>query len=323
MTRIVVMTTGGTISTRDVDGSGAKPVLRGEDLLQAIPGLDAVAEVEVAELAFVPGAFMTLAMMQQMSTRAQQILARPEVTGLVVTHGTDTLEESAYLLHLTVASEKPVVFTGAMRNSSQIGFDGYRNLSDAVRVAASPTARALGTLVVLNEEIHSARWVTKTNGQKEDTFKSPATGPLGVIYGDGPRIFTHPMSRRVLPTRLETKVDLIRLCVDCDDKFIRCAVDSGSQGLVLEVFGGGRVNPPLLPAIEGALAAGMSVVATTRAMTGNMWDMYGYEGAFRDLKRRGVLFAHDLPGHKARLKLMVALGNRLSGDRMVEYFGEP
>ncbi len=323
MTRIVVMTTGGTISTRDVDGSGAKPVLRGEDLLRAIPGLDAVADVEVAELAFVPGAFMTLAMMQQMSTRAQQILARPEVTGLVVTHGTDTLEESAYLLHLTVASEKPVVFTGAMRNSSQIGFDGYRNLQDAVRVAAYPAARALGTLVVLNEEIHSARWVTKTNGQKEDTFKSPATGPLGVIYGDGARIFTHPMPRTVLPTRLETKVDLIRLCVDCDDKFIRCAVDSGSQGLVLEVFGGGRVNPTLLPAIEGALAAGTRVAATTRAVSGNMWDMYGYEGAFRDLQRRGVLFAHDLPGHKARLKLMVALGNRLSPDRMVEYFGEP
>ncbi|HVH32287.1 MAG TPA: asparaginase [bacterium] len=323
MTRIVVMTTGGTISTRDVDGSGAKPVLRGEDLLQAIPGLTAVADVEVAELAFVPGAFMTLATMQQMSTRAQQILDRPEVTGLVVTHGTDTLEESAYLLYLTVASDKPVVFTGAMRNSSQIGFDGYRNLSDAIRVATSPAARALGTLVVLNEEIHSARWVTKTNGQKEDTFKSPATGPLGVIYGDGPRIFTHPMPRTVFPTRLETKVDLIRLCVDCDDKFIRCAVDSKSQGLVLEVFGGGRVNPTLLPAIEAALAAGTRVVATTRAVTGNMWDMYGYEGAFRDLQQRGVLFAHDLPGHKARLKLMLALGNRLSNDRLIDYFREP
>jgi L-asparaginase len=322
MTRIVVLTTGGTISTRDVDGSGAKPVLRGEDLLQAIPGLDAVGDVEVAELAFIPGAFMTLAMLQQMSERAQQILARPDVTGLVVTHGTDTLEESAYLLHLTIASDKPVVFTGAMRNSSQIGFDGYRNLYDAVRVAAHPAARTLGTLVVLNEEIHSARWVTKTNGQKEDTFKSPATGPVGVIYGDGPRVFMRPMPRPVLPARLDTKVDLIRLCVDTDDKFIRCAVESASHGLVLEVFGGGRVNPPLLPAIDDALAAGMRVAATTRSATGNMWDMYGYDGAFRDLQRRGVLFAHDLPGHKARLKLMVALGNRLSPDRMVEYFGE-
>ncbi len=322
MTRIVVMTTGGTISTRDVDGTGAKPFLRGEDLLKAIPDLGATGEVEVADLAFVPGAFMTLQTMRQMSERAQQILARSDVTGLVVTHGTDTLEESAYLLHLTVASDKPVVFTGAMRNSSQIGFDGYRNLHDAVRVAASAAARTMGTLVVLNEEIHSARWVTKTHGQKEDTYKSPATGPLGVVYGDGPRVFMHPMPRTVLPPKLETRVDLVRLCVDGDDKFIRAATEAASRGLVLEVFGGGRVNPPLLPALDRALASGATVVATTRCITGNMWDMYGYAGAFRDLQRRGIVFAHDLPGHKARLKLMLALGNGLSRERMVEYFGE-
>ena len=320
MTHVVVLTTGGTISTRDVDGSGARPVLRGQDLLQQIPDLGAVAEVEVAELAFVPGAFMTLATMRQMSERARQILSQPQVAGLVVTHGTDTLEESAYLLYLTVDTDKPVVFTGAMRNSSQIGFDGYRNLYDAIRVAASESARGLGTLVVLNEEIHSARWVTKTNGQKEDTYESPATGPVGVVYGDGPHVFTRPLPHPVLPPRLEPRVDLIRLCVDGDDKFIRCAAEAGTRGLVLEVFGGGRINPPLLPALDRALAGGMMIVATTRCITGNMWDMYGYEGAFRDLQRRGVIFAHDLPGHKARLKLMLALGNGLSRAQAGEYF---
>ena len=320
MTHVVVLTTGGTISTRDVDGSGARPVLRGQDLLQQIPDLGAVAEVEVAELAFVPGAFMTLATMRQMSERARQILSQAQVAGLVVTHGTDTLEESAYLLYLTVDTDKPVVFTGAMRNSSQIGFDGYRNLYDAIRVAASESARGLGTLVVLNEEIHSARWVTKTNGQKEDTYESPATGPVGVVYGDGPHVFTRPLPHPVLPPRLEPRVDLIRLCVDGDDKFIRCAAEAGARGLVLEVFGGGRINPPLLPALDRALAGGMMIVATTRCITGNMWDMYGYEGAFRDLQRRGVIFAHDLPGHKARLKLMLALGNGLSRAQAGEYF---
>ena len=320
MTHVVVLTTGGTISTRDVDGSGARPVLRGQDLLQQIPDLGAVAEVEVAELAFVPGAFMTLATMRQMSERARQILSQAQVAGLVVTHGTDTLEESAYLLYLTVDTDKPVVFTGAMRNSSQIGFDGYRNLYDAIRVAASESARGLGTLVVLNEEIHSARWVTKTNGQKEDTYESPATGPVGVVYGDGPHVFTRPLPHPVLPPRLEPRVDLIRLCVDGDDKFIRCAAEAGTRGLVLEVFGGGRINPPLLPALDRALAGGMVIVATTRCITGNMWDMYGYEGAFRDLQRRGVIFAHDLPGHKARLKLMLALGNGLSRAQAGEYF---
>jgi len=320
MKHVVVLTTGGTISTRDVDGSGARPVLRGQDLLQQIPDLGAVAEVEVAELAFVPGAFMTLATMRQMSERARQILSQAQVAGLVVTHGTDTLEESAYLLYLTVDTDKPVVFTGAMRNSSQIGFDGYRNLYDAIRVAVSESARGLGTVVVLNEEIHSARWVTKTNGQKEDTYESPATGPVGVVYGDGPHVFTRPLPHPVLPPRLEPRVDLIRLCVDGDDKFIRCAAEAGARGLVLEVFGGGRINPPLLPALDRALAGGMMIVATTRCITGNMWDMYGYEGAFRDLQRRGVIFAHDLPGHKARLKLMLALGNGLSRAQAGEYF---
>jgi len=320
MKHVVVLTTGGTISTRDVDGSGARPVLRGQDLLQQIPDLGAVAEVEVAELAFVPGAFMTLATMRQMSERARQILSQAQVAGLVVTHGTDTLEESAYLLYLTVDTDKPVVFTGAMRNSSQIGFDGYRNLYDAIRVAVSESARGLGTVVVLNEEIHSARWVTKTNGQKEDTYESPATGPVGVVYGDGPHVFTRPLPHPVLPPRLEPRVDLIRLCVDGDDKFIRCAAEAGTRGLVLEVFGGGRINPPLLPALDRALAGGMMIVATTRCITGNMWNMYGYEGAFRDLQRRGVIFAHDLPGHKARLKLMLALGNGLSRAQAGEYF---
>src|SRR2546430_5534734 len=293
MKHVVVLTTGGTISTRDVDGSGARPVLRGQDLLQQIPDLGAVAEVEVAELAFVPGAFMTLATMRQMSERARQILSQPQVAGLVVTNGTDTLEECAYLLYLTVDTDKPVVFTGAMRNSSQIGFDGYRNLYDAIRVAASESARGLGTLVVLNEEIHSARWVTKTNGQKEDTYESPATGPVGVVYGDGPHVFVRSLPRTILPPRMETQVDLIRLCVDSDDQFVRCAADAGTRGLVLEVFGGGRVNPPLLPALDRALAGGVMVVATPRCITGHLWDMYGYGGAFRGLQGRGTGLAPD------------------------------
>src|SRR5437667_11701690 len=187
-----------------------------------------------------------------------------------------------------------------MRNSSQIGFDGYRNLYDAIRVAVSESARGLGTVVVLNEEIHSARWVTKTNGQKEGPYESPATGPGGVVYGDGPHVFTRPLPHPVLPPRLEPRVDLIRLCVDGDDKFIRCAAEAGTRGLVLEVFGGGRINPPLLPALDRALADGTVHVATTHSTPGATGDEYGYDRAFRDQQRRGVLFAPDLPRHNAR-----------------------
>jgi L-asparaginase len=319
MPHVVLLTTGGTISTRDTDGRGARPALRGSDLIQAVPGLEAVATVEVVEFEFIPGAHMTLAKIAEMSRRAAGLAARPDVTGVVVTHGTDTLEESAYYLHLTVPGDVPVVFTGAMRNASQIGFDGYRNLYDAIRTAGAAEARGRGVMVVLNEEVHSARWVTKTNGQKEDTFKSPVTGPFGIVYGDRIAFFGAPMPRQVMANKMGPRVDLIRLVVDADDRFLRCSVSTGAAGIVLETFGGGRVPPPLLPAIDDALAAGVVVVATTRCFTGEMWDGYGYDGAFRDLQRHGVFFVHDLPGHKARLKLSVGLGNGLGGDTLRNY----
>jgi L-asparaginase len=322
MPHIVVVTTGGTISTRDADGRGARPSLRGADLLREIPGLDAVATVEVDEFAFVPGAHMTLAMIRELAGRVAAHAARPGTDGIVVTHGTDTLEETAYYLHLTVPAGPPVVFTGAMRNASQIGFDGYRNLYDAIRTAAAPGARGRGVLVVLNEEVHSARWVTKTNGQKEDTFRSPAAGPVGLAYGDRIAFLVPPAPGRVLENAMEPRVDLIRLAVDVDDRFIRCSLASGARGMVLEVFGGGRVPPALLPAIDRAIADGVPVVATTRCHAGAMWDGYGYEGAFRDLERRGAYFAHDLPGHKARLRLAVGLGNGLRGDALRDYLAE-
>ncbi|MBI3974774.1 MAG: asparaginase [Armatimonadetes bacterium] len=321
MKRIVLIATGGTISTRDVDGSGARPILRPDDLLSAIPGLDQVAAVEPQEFDFIPGAYMTAEKMAQLSRRVSETLGRPDVEGVVITHGTDTLEETAYFLFLTVASEKPVIVTGAMRNASQIGFDGYRNLYDAVRTAAADGARGLGPLVVLNEEIHAARWVTKTNGQKEDTFRSPAAGPVGVAYGDRIAFFMRPPPRRVLEPRIDPGVDLIRLWAGCDDRFIRASLAHGARGIVLETFGGGRVPPALLPAIDDAQARGVIVAATTRCLTGGMWDMYGYEGAFRDLQRRGVLFAQDLPGHKARLALAVALGNGLPREQVRALLG--
>lgn len=316
--RIVLIATGGTISTRDPDGRGARPLLHPADLLRDVPGLDQVAAVESQEFDFIPGSTMTAEKMAALSRRVGETLTRADVDGVVITHGTDTLEETAYLLHLTVGGEKPVVVTGAMRNASQVGFDGYRNLYDAVRTAAADGARGLGPLVVLNEEIHAARWVTKTNGQKEDAFRSPAAGPVGVAYGDRIAFFMRPGPRRVLEPQLEPEVDLIRLWAGCHDRFIRAAVAHGARGMVLETFGGGRVPPGLLPAIDEAIAGGVTVAATTRCLTGGMWDMYGYDGAFRDLARRGVLFAQDLPGHKARLALSLALGNGLPRGEVQE-----
>lgn len=322
MKRIAVLTTGGTIATKDVGGSGATPILTGLDLLHFISEVTHYAQVEAVAFDNLPGAHLTLERLVDLAKRAEEVLSG-NIDGLVITHGTDTLEETAFFLYLTLNSTKPVVFTGSMRTASQIGYDGPRNLLDAVRVACSPEAAGIGALVVLNEEAHSARWVTKAHSQKGDTFKSPTSGPIAIAYPNRVAFFARPMGvRRPLPKRIEPHVDLIRLALDCGDKFIRCSIETGARGIVIEALGGGRVPPNLLPSLQEAFARGIVVVVATRCFAGELWDPYGYQGAHRDLKRMGAIFSHDLPGHKARLKLMLALANLEGTAEIRRYFEE-
>ncbi len=323
MKRVIILTTGGTISIKDLEGSRAKPHLGGEDLLKDIPETRNYAQIEAIEFDKIPGSYMTLERIVRLSKRAEELLEDGKTDGLVVTHGTDTLEETAYFLYLTVKSSKPVVFTGSMRTASQVGFDGPRNLLDAIRVVVLEGAFGLGPLVVFNEEIHSAGFVTKTNSQKQDTFQSPSCGPLGVVYGDKVVFFTKPaMKRPLLEKKIEPGVDLIKLAVGCDSKFIRYSIETEAQGIVIEAFGGGRVPPNILPAVKTAIEKGIAVVVATRCFTGELWDSYGYEGAFRTLEKMGAIFSHNLPGHKARLKLMLALGNFRDISQIRKYFEE-
>jgi L-asparaginase len=229
------------------------------------------------------------------------------VDGVVVTHGTDVMEESAYLLDLTVPGEKPMVLTGAMRTASQIGYEGFANLVAAVRVAASPQARGLGAVIVMNDEIHAARFVTKTHTQSVDTFKSLSFGPLGRVDGDEV-VIGQRVARQLIPCDgLEPNVILIKLASGVDDGFLRYAMEEGAKGVVIEALGGGRVPPWWMPTIRGAVEAGVAVVIASRCPSGRVWDGYGYKGAYKDLRRAGVLFANGLNGQKARIKLMVVL----------------
>jgi L-asparaginase len=231
-----------------------------------------------------------------------------EVDGVVVIHGTDTLEETAYLLDLTVPGDRPVVVTGAMRVSSQPGYEGMANLLAALRVVAAPEARGLGTLVVLNDEVHAARDVTKTHSQSPDTFQSPFWGPLGRVEANKITI-ARRLSRQIIHcARLEPSVYLFKLAVGMDAEPLRHAVASGSRGVVIESFGGGRVPPWWLEAIQWAIGQGAAVVVATRCLAGRIYDPYTFAGAYHDLLRAGCLFADGLNGPKARLRLMAALG---------------
>jgi len=306
MSTLVILTTGGTIAMkRDEAAGGAVPTLQGSDFLAALPPDLAVLQVE--EYCNLPSAHFTLDTLWGLRSRVAELLEKPEVDGVIVTHGTDVMEESAYLLDLTVPGEKPMVLTGAMRTASEIGYEGLANLAAAVRVAASPQARGLGAVIVMNDEIHAARFVTKTHTQSVDTFKSLFFGPLGRVDGDEV-VIGQRVARRWIPCDgLEPNVILIKLAAGVDDGFLRYAVEKGAKGVVIEALGGGRVPPWWMPTIREAVEAGVTVVIASRCPSGRVWDGYGYEGAYKDLRGAGVLFADGLNGQKARLKLMVVL----------------
>ncbi|WP_337309422.1 asparaginase [Candidatus Aeolococcus gillhamiae] len=314
MTRVVVFTTGGTIASRyDADVDGFVPVVSGDDLVAAVPGVQVAAEVEVVELANVSSTFLTPTLVFEWCRTVGKRLADPEVCGVVVTHGTDTLEESAYLFDLVLDTHKPIVFTGAMRTSSELISDGPRNILTSVRVAADPEAAGLGVLVVLNEEIHAARDVTKTHAEALDAFQSPNLGPLGRIsrgWGeDHIRLYRAPRCREHITTdRIEPAVAYVKTVMGTDSLMIDAAVTAGARGMVIEAFGGGEVTPFMADGIDRARRAGVEVAVCSRALRGRPLDLYAEIGEGKWLRDHGVHFSDSLTGPKTRIKLMLALG---------------
>ncbi|MGA7729798.1 MAG: asparaginase [Chloroflexia bacterium] len=308
--RIAVITTGGTISMRyDARLGGAVPAVSGDELLQLVPGLDAVAQLELIEFSNLPSCHLTPAIMFDLCRLVQRTVERPDLQGVVVTHGTDALEETAYMSDLWVDSNKPVVFTAAMRNNSEIGCDGPRNILAAVRVATCRDAWHAGTLVVFNGRILAARDTIKMHTSNMDAFRSPMLGPVGNVDDDAVVIFRRSLVRQSLrPQRIVTSVDLMRVYGGMDSEFIFWSLERGNRGLVLEAMGQGNVPPALVPGLRAWIDAGRPVVLVSRCPEGRALDTYAYEGGGKQLHNMGVIFGEDLTGQKARIKLMLALG---------------
>jgi L-asparaginase len=320
--RIAMFFTGGTISMRiDPLTGGAVPALSGEEILAAVPGIEDLADFELTNFGRLPGPHVTPATMLELARAVRAKLADEAVDGVVITHGTDTLEETAYCLDLLLASPKPVVFVGAMRNSSELSWDGPANLRSAVRVAAAAEARELGVLVVMNEELIAAVEATKTHTEKTDTFQSRDFGPLGLVDKDRVIVTRRPARREHIVTeRIEERVDIIKMYAGADGRFINFALESGARGLVIEGLGRGNVTVAALGAIEQAIQQGIPVVITSRCPRGRVLDTYGYEGGGRQLTQLGAILGGLLPSHKARIKLMLALGAGYDLLRLRELF---
>ena len=306
---IAIYFTGGTISMKFDPAIGAAvPALSGKEILDNVPGLAEIADVEIIDYGRYPGPHMVPRVMIDLSIRVRETLARSDVDGVVITHGTDTLEETAYLLDLTLASDKPVVLVGAMRVISDIGWDGPANLLSAIRVAASENARGLGVLVVLNDTVLAAAEATKTHTESFDAFQSPNFGPLGVVDKGEVIIRRDSIGREHLDTNeIAEPVCLIKMAAGTESLMIDACVRADAKGIVVEGLGRGNVPPDCVASIRRAISLGIPVVLTSRCLRGRVFESYGYEGGGKQLRNLGVIFADYMSGHKARIKLMLAL----------------
>ncbi|MCT8976888.1 asparaginase [Clostridium sp. CX1] len=322
MKKVAVVFNGGTISMKvDPRVQAAVPSLSGEEIMAMVTGIEKYAEIESHNFSNVPSPHVTPLDMMDLSKYIKDLLKRDDIVGVVVTHGTDSLEETAYLLDLTIKSEKPVVVTGAMRSSSELGYDGPANLSASICTAISDEARGKGVLVCMNGELNSASEVTKANSMSLSAFQSPSFGPVGIVDNNQVIFYRESLNRQYINTEnIETKVSLVKCVSGMDSKFIDFCITEGDRGIVIEGMGRGNVPPAMVESIRVAVDKGMAVVLVSRCYEGRVLDTYGYTGGGKNLRNLGVIFGDNLPGQKARIKLMLALAHTDNLGEVKEIF---
>ncbi|MEV0283104.1 asparaginase [Kribbella sp. NPDC050820] len=301
-----VLTTGGTIASRPAPDGSVSVALGGAELVESAPVREVLRK---HSFAFTGSDLLTIAREVLTETAAGD--------GVVVTHGTDTLEETAYLLDL-VDPPAPVVLTGAQRHAGEPDSDGPRNIADAILVAGSAAARGLGPLVVMDGRIHAARQAVKAHTQAPDAFQSFG-GPIGEVRRGEVRIWSTPQRPRGFPLPAELpRVDIVASYVDAGGEQLAACRTAGAVGVVLEALGAGNPTPGMLAEVRACLDAGLPVVVTSRCASGPTAAVYG-SGGGADLKAAGALMAGPLPSSKARILLSVALASA-AVHRLPEHF---
>lgn len=307
--KVRLIATGGTIA------SGRAGSLPARELQKRNPELNDIAELSVEDYLTIGSTRMTPELQFGLAEHVNALFREePDLSGIVITHGTDSLEETAFLVDLLLKAERPVVFAAAMRPPHRSDTDAHRNLVNAVRLAATEGAKGLGVLVTLNDELHAARDVRKTHTVATNAFTSPGFGPLGYFDGENIYLARRPSRRlTLLVDSIEPRVGLVRLFAGSDGSQVRAAVAAGRRGIVLEVFGRGSVPPKVMNAVRDARVKNITVVFTSR--TGGGRVVLGNEA-----KRSGVVSGEDLDGLKARLVLVAALATTNDPETLRSYF---
>ncbi|HCZ4025834.1 TPA: asparaginase [Staphylococcus aureus] len=320
MKHLLVIHTGGTISmsqdqSNKVVTNDINPISMHQDVINQYAQIDELNPFNV------PSPHMTIQHVKQLKDIILEAVTNKYYDGFVITHGTDTLEETAFLLDLILGIEQPVVITGAMRSSNEIGSDGLYNYISAIRVASDEKARHKGVMVVFNDEIHTARNVTKTHTSNTNTFQSPNHGPLGVLTKDRVQ-FHHMPYRQQASENVNDKlnVPLVKAYMGMPGDIFSFYSREGIDGMVIEALGQGNIPPSALEGIQQLVSLNIPIVLVSRSFNGIVSPTYAYDGGGYQLAQQGFIFSNGLNGPKARLKLLVALSNNLDKAEIKSYF---
>ena len=318
--RVHIVATGGTIAMRaDPATGGAAPAVTGADLVAAVPGVARVAQISVEEFANIPSERMHPQLWLCLARLVRQRAA--EVDGIAILHGTDTMEETAFYLDVTVDTATPIVLTGAQRAASDPEPDGPANILDAVRVAAHPKARGRGVMIVMHGEILAARRATKAHTEDVDAFDSNLPPDLGRVRAGRVHFTTQWTPRVHVPfPQSAPRVDIVPMYAGADAAALRAALAAGAEGLVIAAVGAGNVNEELFQGILDALDAGVPVVISSRVTHGRVRPVYGYPGGGVTLLDAGAILSYDLGPPKARALLIAGLGAGLHGEALSALF---
>lgn len=305
----------------DKKTGGAVPRYSGNELLRKIPEAKKLADIYGYDFGKYPGPHMTPELMMDLSKKIRELMGKENYAGVIVTHGTDTLEETAYFLDLTIKTEIPIVLIGSMKNSSEPDWDGPRNLLNAIHICLNKNCRNIGVLVCLNGEINAASEVTKIYTEQIDSFTSLDFGALGFVQNGRVILNRLPRKLETLESdQLVPNVDMLTVYAGMNDKFFKYSADSGTEGIVVEALGVGNVPPAVFKGIKYVVKKGIPVILVSRCPAGETLDIYGYPGAGKWLHKLGVIFADYLNGQKARIKLMLALGITKDKKRLRKMF---
>ncbi len=319
MKKILILHTGGTIAMKENTLTGGVSPDVANPLLDAEVTVPEDVDLIMEDIFNLPSPHIMPKHMLVLKERIMKAV-HSDIAGVVITHGTDTLEETAFFLDTTIGDQLPIVITGAMRSSNELGSDGLYNFESAIRVASCEEAVGKGVLVVMNDEIHSARYVTKTHTTNVATFRTPTLGPIGLVTKHRILFMQELLdSPRLDISSVNGTIPIVKAYAGMQGDLLEALAHAKVDGLVIEALGAGNLPPQALTALKKLLIQKIPVILVSRCFNGIAEPVYDYEGGGKELADMGVIFCNSINSQKARLKLLIALNHGLKDQRLAAF----